>query len=128
MEHAFSNHSVSPYVAGLACRCPRCGKGKLFAGYLTIKPFCQVCSLDFTFADVGDGATVFVILLAGLIVVGAALAVEVEYQPPYWVHALLWGPLILVVTLVPLRLIKSLLVALQYHHGASPGRREIVEK
>lgn len=128
MDHAFSHHVVSPYVAGLTCRCPRCGKGKLFTGYLTIRPSCDVCDLDFTFADVGDGATVFVILFAGLIVVGAALAVEVEYQPPYWVHALLWGPLILAVTLGPLRLIKSLLVALQYHHGASPGRREIVKK
>lgn len=65
-------------------------------------------------------------MLAGALVVGLALGVEIEYQPPYWLHAVLWGPLILIVTLGPLRLIKSLLIALQYHHGASQGRQEIV--
>ncbi len=55
-------------------------------------------------------------------VVGAALVAEILYQPPLWLHALLWGPLILVVTLAPLRLIKGLLIALQYHHKAEEGR------
>jgi uncharacterized protein (DUF983 family) len=48
--------------------------------------------------------------------------VEVVYAPPYWVHALLWGPLILLTTLVPLRPMKGLLIALQYHHKAAEGR------
>ena len=64
------------------------------------------------------------ILFAGFIVVGAALIVEVVYQPPFWVHAVLWVPLILVVTLLPLRPIKGLLIALQYHHKAAEGRLE----
>ena len=109
----------SPYAAGLACRCPRCGKGKLFKGYLSLKPCCEVCGLDFAFADSDDGAAVFVILIAGFIVVGAALAVELKYEPPFWVHAVLWGPLILIVTLGPLRLLKGLTIALQYQHRAS---------
>jgi uncharacterized protein (DUF983 family) len=118
----------SPYVAGLLCRCPRCGKGKLFTGFLKLRPCCEVCGLNFAFAESGDGPAVFVILIAGLIVVGAALGVELKYEPPYWVHAILWGPLILIVTLGPLRLIKGLLIALQYHHGASEGRRETVDE
>ena len=64
------------------------------------------------------------ILISGFIVVGAALIVEVIYQPPFWLHALLWGPLILAVTLLPLRLIKGLLIVLQYHHAAAEGRLE----
>ena len=56
------------------------------------------------------------------LVVGAALAVEILYSPPYWVHALLWGPLILITTLLPLRPAKGLLIALQFHHKAEPGR------
>ena len=63
-----------------------------------------------------------VILLAGFIVVGAALVTEIVYQPPYWVHAALWLPLILVVTLGPLRPMKGLLIALQFHHKAAEGR------
>jgi uncharacterized protein (DUF983 family) len=111
----------------VTCRCPRCGKGKLFAGFLTLRQCCDVCGLDFAFADTGDGASVFVILFAGLIVVGAALGVELEYQPPYWVHALLWVPLILIVTLGPLRPVKSLFMALQYYYGASEDRQGIAD-
>jgi uncharacterized protein (DUF983 family) len=114
----------SPYAAGLSCRCPRCGKGKLFGGFIDVRPSCGVCGLDYSFADAGDGPAVFVILIAGFVVVGAALIVEVRYHPPYWVHAVLWGPLILLVTLLPLRLLKSLLIALQYHHKAAEGRLE----
>jgi uncharacterized protein (DUF983 family) len=61
-------------------------------------------------------------MIAGFVVVGCALAVEALYRPPYWVHALLWIPLILLVTLGPLRLIKGVLIALQYHHKAAEGR------
>jgi uncharacterized protein (DUF983 family) len=109
-------------VAGLACRCPRCGKGRLLQGFLGLRPHCDVCGLDYSFIDAGDGPAVFVILFAGFIVVGAALLVEVLYQPPFWLHALLWGPLILLTTLGPLRPMKGLLIALQYHHKAAEGR------
>jgi uncharacterized protein (DUF983 family) len=112
----------SPYLTGLTGRCPSCGKGALFKGLLTLKPRCDACGLDYAFADAGDGPAVFVILLGGLIVVAAALIVEVAYQPPFWVHALLWGPLIIVVTIAPLRLLKGLLIALQFHHKAAEGR------
>ncbi|SDS46108.1 DUF983 domain-containing protein [Bradyrhizobium canariense] len=120
-KHA-AETSPSPYVSGLLCRCPRCGKGKLFTGFLTLRPSCEVCGQDFTFADAGDGPAIFVIMIAGAIVVGAALVTEAKYQPPFWVHAALWVPLILAVTLWPLRGLKSLLIALQYHHKASEGR------
>jgi len=111
-------------LAGLACRCPRCGKGKLLQGFLTLRPRCEACGLDFAFADAGDGPAVFIILIAGFIVVGAALVTEIVYQPPIWVHAVLWGPLILIVTLGPLRPLKGLMIALQYHHSAAEGRLE----
>jgi len=109
-------------MRGLVCRCPRCGKGKLYAGFLTLRPSCEVCGLDYAFIDSGDGPAIFVIMLAGAIVVAAALIVEVKYQPPFWLHAALWLPLILVTTLLPLRSMKSLLIALQFHHKAAPGR------
>ena len=115
---------LSPFSTGLACRCPRCGKGALFAGFLSLRPRCDVCGLDYTFADSGDGPAVFVILLAGFIVVFAALLVEFVYHPPYWLHALLWLPLILITTLAPLRPAKGLMIALQYHHKAAEGRAD----
>jgi uncharacterized protein (DUF983 family) len=108
--------------AGLSCACPRCGRGKLFQGFLTPRPRCEVCGLDYSFADAGDGPAVFIMFLAGFIVVGAALIVEALYHPPYWVHAVLWLPLIIIVTIGPLRPMKGLMIALQYHHKAEEGR------
>jgi uncharacterized protein (DUF983 family) len=109
-------------LRGLACKCPRCGQGKLYAGFLTLAPACGNCGLDYAFIDTGDGPAIFIIMLAGGIVVACALVVEVKYQPPYWLHAVLWLPLILATTLLPLRSMKSLLIALQFHHKAAPGR------
>lgn len=109
-------------LRGLACKCPRCGEGKLYAGFLTLRPSCDVCGLDYAFIDAGDGPAVFIIMIAGFIVVGSALIVEIKYQPPFWVHAALWGPLILATTLLPLRSMKALLIALQYHHKAAEGQ------
>jgi uncharacterized protein (DUF983 family) len=113
-----------PIGRGLRGRCPRCGEGHLFHGFLTLRRACEHCKLEYGFADAGDGPAVFVILIGGGIVVFAALMTEVLYQPPYWLHALLWLPLILIVTLLPLRPLKGLLIALQYHHKAAEGRLE----
>ena len=87
-----------------------------------MRPSCDVCGLDYSFADAGDGPAVFIMFLAGFVVVGAALVTEVEYEPPYWVHAVLWIPLILIVTIGPLRPMKGLMIALQFHHKAEQHR------
>jgi uncharacterized protein (DUF983 family) len=112
----------NPILAGLAGRCPRCGKGSMFAGFIGLKAACESCGLDYSFADAGDGPAVFVIMISGFIVVGAALVVETVYAPPLWVHAALWVPLVLVTAVLPLRPIKGVLIALQYHHRAAEGR------
>jgi uncharacterized protein (DUF983 family) len=119
--------SVSPFKAGLMCSCPRCGKGKLFAGYLALAPRCTQCGLDYSFADSGDGPAVFVVLLGGLAAVVAVLAVELIWRPSYWVHAVVGIPTVLIVTLLPLRWLKSLLIALQFHHNAAEARNERIE-
>lgn len=111
-----------PFLCGLAGTCPRCGQGKLFAGFLTLAPRCAVCGLDFGFADSGDGPAVFVSLLGGFLVLGAALWTELVYEPPIWIHLVLFLPLTLVVCLGLLRPLKGTLIALQYHNKAEQGR------
>ena len=123
-QPATEHPALSPFATGLMCRCPRCGKGKLFQGFLDIRPKCDACGLDYKFVDSGDGPAVFIVLLAGFVVVTCALVVEFKYEPPFWVHAVLWLPLILVTTLLPLRPLKGLMIALQYHHKADEGRLE----
>lgn len=113
---------ISPLSAGLRGRCPRCGRGKLFDGYLTTASGCDACGLDYSFADAGDGPAVFIILIVGFIVVGGALGVEVAYQPPYWVHAALWLPLAIVLPLLLLRPAKGLMLCQQYAQQAREGR------
>ena len=94
----------------------------MFAGYLTLAPRCNACGLDYDFADSGDGPAVFVILVTGFIVVGAALIVEMRYAPPYWLHALLWGRSAILLPLLLLRAFKGVLIALQFKHKAQEGR------
>jgi uncharacterized protein (DUF983 family) len=113
---------VEPISAGMRGRCPRCGEGRLFSGLLSVRPGCGVCGLDYSFADAGDGPAVFVILIIGFIVVGLALWLETSFGPPLVVHFLLWIPLTLVLALVALRLIKGVLITLQYANKAAEGR------
>ena len=96
----------------------------MLTGFLALKPRCEKCGLDYSFADSGDGPAVFIILFAGFVVVAAALITEIVYQPPFWLHAVLWLPLILIVTILPLRPMKGLMVALQFHHKAAEGKLE----
>jgi uncharacterized protein (DUF983 family) len=111
-----------PIAAGLRGRCPRCGEGRLFDGFLKVAPCCAACGLDFGFADSADGPAVFAILIVGCIVAGAALLTEVAYSPPIWLHFVLWMPLVLVLCLGTMRPFKGVLIALQYHHKAEQGR------
>ncbi len=112
----------SPYSTGPAGRCPRCGEGRLFNGFVSIAPRCEHCGLDFSFADAGDGPAVFVTLFAGFFVLGMALWVELAYEPPFWVHLIIFAPLTLIVCLGILRPLKGLLVAMQYANKAEQGR------
>src|SRR5438874_12656758 len=103
--------------AALACRCPRCGEGRLFAGLLTVRPACAACGLDFSAEDAGDGPQVFVIFLLGMVIVGLAAVVEIKFAPPLWVHLALWTPLILAGAILLQRPLTALLIALPYRHG-----------
>ena len=112
---------VSALRAALGCRCPRCGRGGLYTGLLKVRRVCEVCGLDLSAQDAGDGPAVFVILFLGLIVVALAALLEIRFSPPIWVHLLLWTPLITGGAVVMLRPLKAGLIALQYHHHLLGG-------
>ena len=114
---------TNPILSGLVCRCPRCGKGRLLAGYLMVAPSCQVCGLDFGFADSGDGPAVFVIfLVAPLVLILALLAGSVFSIAP-WMHLVIWIPTTLILCLALLPPFKGVLVNLQYRHDAHEGHQ-----
>ncbi|TGY94863.1 MULTISPECIES: DUF983 domain-containing protein [Marinicauda] len=112
----------SPFSAGLAGRCPRCGEGRLFEGFLTIAPECETCGLDFSGEDAGDGPAVFIMFLVGAIVVPLALLLHLWLAPPTWVHLIIWIPVVIGLSLWFLRPFKGVMFALQYKHSAREAR------
>ena len=116
--------AVNPLLAGLAGRCPNCGEGPLFDGFLKVTPRCEACGFDLARADSGDGPAVFIILIAGFLVAFAALFSEIAFHPPVWVHLVLWLPLTLVLCLALLRPMKGLMLAAQFANKASEARSD----
>lgn len=114
--------AVGPFAAGLRCRCPRCGEGKLFAGFLTLRPSCPACGLDYAFANSGDGPAVFIIFVVGFIVIGLAAATEAMFHLPPFIHLLIWIPAVIVLSLALIRPFKATMIALQFRHDAAEGQ------
>lgn len=108
----------SPLVVALGCRCPRCGRGALFRGFLGLKDRCEVCALDYGFADPADGPAFFVLMFTCVPSLVFAVWLEVAVAPPLWIHGVVTLPIILLSCLVPLRPLKAWLVASQYWHDA----------
>jgi uncharacterized protein (DUF983 family) len=106
----------SPWRAGLSCRCPACGRGRLFDGYLTVRARCESCGADLGAEDSGDGPAAFIVLIVGAAVMPALILVELRFEPPLWVHLVVWLPLTALLVLLLLPPAKSLLIALQYRH------------
>jgi len=94
--------------------CPRCGKGNLYRGLLTIADTCGACGLSFKNHEQGDGPAFFGIIIVGALVAIFASIVEIKYEPPFWLHAVLWIPFIAVGSVLTLRFAKAAIIALQY--------------
>ena len=110
---------VSPFRAGLLCRCPRCGEGKLYRALLTVAERCSNCGLDLSAQDSGDGPAVFVIFIIGFLAVLLAAVVELSFEPPTWVHLVYQVPFVVGGSILLLRPFKAVLIALQYRHKAA---------
>jgi uncharacterized protein (DUF983 family) len=127
IEVLVSNSSTSPapFVSGLKCSCPRCGKGQLFSGWLNplnLRESCDKCGLNYSFVDTGDGPAVFGIFILGFLCVGGALLAEFKFGVTWWMHVLLWGILTPIFAVFLLRFLKSTLIALQFKNKAEEGR------
>jgi uncharacterized protein (DUF983 family) len=109
---------------GLRGKCPRCGQGRLFQGFLNLRRECEVCGLDYSFADPADGPAFFVMMFACLPSVLMAVWIEVEYDAPYWVHLFTSLPVLLLTCIPALRPLKGWMVATQYFYKAEEGRPE----
>lgn len=113
--------TTNPALTGLQGLCPRCQKGHLFVGFLKLAPRCEVCSLDYTFADPADGPAFFAMSIVAFPALAFALWLQVTYEPAYWVHLFTTLPLTIGACLLLLRPLKGWLVCSQYFHKAAEG-------
>lgn len=112
---------IDPIRAGLLCRCPHCGRGRLFSGFLRVVETCEVCGYDFRRLNTGDGAAVFVMQAAGAPVVFGALFVQIVWRPPVWAVAAVALPLVAGLSFALMRPAKGLMIALQVRDGDRRG-------
>jgi uncharacterized protein (DUF983 family) len=106
---------------GVRGRCPRCGRGALFQGLLTVTERCSVCGLTFGGHDAGDGPAVAAIFILGFAIVGLAMALEYLVAPPLWLHAVIWIPVTVLGAVLLLRPLKGLTIATQFRVRAVDG-------
>jgi uncharacterized protein (DUF983 family) len=102
--------------AALTCSCPRCGKGRIYAGVLSLRDSCDVCGLDLREVDTGDGGAFAGIMVVSVVVVALAFWVEFRFSPPIWLHVVLWPVVTVPLSVIVMRLAKAGLVAAQYHY------------
>lgn len=114
--------AVSPFAAGLFCKCPRCGKGPLFVNVLNMRDRCSGCGLDYKFVDTGDGPAIFAIFILGFMSMGIAMIAEFKFGVPWWVHVILLAIVMPLLAVVLLRFLKAMLIALQFRNKAEEGR------
>lgn len=131
METNQAYETLSPFETGMRGKCPRCGSGDLFAGFLDLKPACSACGLDYGFADSGDGPAFFVICFSCLVGFGFVLWMHFSVGAPYWLNAILSVTLLTALSIIPLRPLKGLMIAQQYlkdaHEGKLSGLSEVKE-
>lgn len=122
MNEPLHSPTTNPIVTGILGRCPRCQRGHLFSGVLALAPRCEVCDLDYSFADPADGPAFFAMTIACVPALAFALWVQIEFDPPIWVHLFTTLPVIVGCCLALLRPLKGWLVCSQYFHKAEEGR------
>ncbi|WP_425456245.1 DUF983 domain-containing protein [Alteraurantiacibacter aquimixticola] len=110
--------------AALFGLCPRCGGRTLFIGPVKFADRCRACGLDYGKFNVGDGPAAFLTLGIGALVVILAVWLELAVEPPFWVHIVLWLPLVVLGTLGGLRLAKGALLVREYTARAEEHRHD----
>ena len=93
-------------------RCPTCGRGRLFAGYLNIRSRCEVCGVDNNIYPSDDLPPYLTILISGHVVVPLFVVVDGRYALPLWIEATIWLPVTLALCLALLPFMKGAAVGL----------------
>lgn len=114
-------------LAGFQETCPNCKKGMLYNNFLKVTDHCCVCSEALYHHRADDAPAYFTIFIVGHILVPLLVAIEISFQPPIWIHILVWGPLTVLMCYWLLPKIKGALIGIQWAnhmHGFDPLNKD----
>ncbi|MGH8431398.1 MAG: DUF983 domain-containing protein [Solimonas sp.] len=115
--HAGNDKAGIALVRGLRSRCPACGEGRLFRAFVKVAESCDKCGEPFHHHRADDFPAYLTIVLVGHLIVPLAMYVEIAFAPSYWLHAAIWLPTVLGLSLGLLQPLKGMIVAMQWHMG-----------
>lgn len=107
--------------AALFGLCPDCGAKTLFSGAVQFSDKCDSCGLDYSAFNVGDGPAALLTMAIGALIIVAAINLEVAAHPPFWVHALIWVPVTVILVVMSLRFAKGALLIAEHRNKAKEG-------
>jgi uncharacterized protein (DUF983 family) len=108
-------------LRGLRGACPACGQGRLFAGFLSVARECPHCRAPLGEVRADDAPPYFTIFAVGHVVVPGMLWLEKAHAPELWVHAAIWLPLTLGMTMALIRPVKGATIGLMLKLGFGRG-------
>ncbi len=108
---------LTAMLRGAARKCPKCGRGKLFAGYVKTAQACGDCGLDFSGHRADDAPPYMTIFIVGHLSIPLAVAVKQLFDPPLWTQFAFWLPVIILSTWALLPATKGAMVGLQWANG-----------
>ena len=115
---------------GARLKCPRCGTGGLFRAYLKSVDSCAYCGEEIHHHRADDAPPYFTILIVGHIIMPGILLLEKMVKPDLWIHASIWLPLTIFLSLLILPVAKGALIGLQWAlrmHGFDPESSDKIE-
>ena len=114
-------------LRGLLMRCPNCGQGRLFAGFLRSVDHCEACGETFSHHRADDLPPYLTVFIVGHLVVALFMAAEELVNLSLFVHLAIWVPVTIILSLALLRPLKGATIGLQWAnrmHGFGHGAEE----
>jgi uncharacterized protein (DUF983 family) len=112
---------------GLLCRCPACGKGKMFGRFLKAAEQCNACGEKLSLHQADDAPPYFTMMIVGHIVIPVMVIVERVWHPDMGLQMAIWLPTIFLLTIGLLQPVKGAIVGLQWAlkmHGFGTSAEE----
>ena len=109
---------------GFRRKCPNCGTGDLFRGYLKVRDDCPVCEQELHHQRADDGPAYLTILIVGHIMVPMIGVIYMAFQPQPLLMASVFSVATVALSLFLLPRLKGFMIAFQwakYMHGFGPG-------